>query len=349
MAYCRRSRSPPRPSKAPRFACSGASDHALKEEDEDDDGEEQEPSLANDAPRFAYCGATEHTAEEEDENDAQIHEDDAAEDEQELPPRPSKAPRFACSGASEHALKEEDEDDDGEKQEPSMADHSGASEHTVEEEHENDAQDHEENAAEDEQEEPSMADHTHPAARILEQTMQRVSASASNNARLRRDWFIDLKRDVIATTHLPLTHADLARGSARGPGKKPPTGGLWPTTMEAISRSVAAYNRAASATEHDACDGIVASIVAYAHTLRLRTYRPDEFINLLHQWIENRSVNVALKRILDGVFTKGGRWQRFSPDEQATALEVLELSFETVRASGDMLRSSMDRLRKQIH
>ena len=182
-----------------------------------------------------------------------------------LPPRPSTAPRFACSGASEHAGKEEGEDDEQEQQAPSLA------------------------------------------ARILEQAVQQVSARPSKHARLRRDWFIDLKRDIIDATHLPLTHADLARGSDRSPGKKPRTGGVWPTTMEAISRSVAAYNRAASATEHDACDEIAASIVAYAHTLRLRTHRPDEFINLLHQWIENRSVNVALKRTLDGAFTEGSR------------------------------------------
>ena len=75
-------------------------------------------------------------------------------------------------------------------------------------------------------EDPSMADHTHLAARILEQTMQRISASASTHAKLRRDWPTDLKRDVIDATHLPVTHADLARGSAMGPGKRPRTGGL---------------------------------------------------------------------------------------------------------------------------
>ena len=116
--------------------------------------------------------------------------------------------------------------------------------------------------------------------------------------------------------------------------------------MESISQSIEAYNTAASAADHDACDQIVASIGAYAHTLRLRTQRHHEFINMLHQWIENRSINVALRRTLDGVFTEGTCWQRLSPEERARAAEILELSFDTVRASGDMLRSGMYSLRK---
>ena len=91
------------------------------------------------------------------------------------PPRPSTAPRFAYSGASEHA---------------------------AEEENEKDTQDHEEDAAESEHEETSMADQTHLTARLLDQATQRISASAQ--------WFIDLKRDVIDATHIPLRRADLA-------------------------------------------------------------------------------------------------------------------------------------------
>ena len=117
-----------------------------------------------------------------------------------------------------------------------------------------------EHAAEkkDEDEVPSMADFTHLAATILDQAIQRISARPRNDRLMILDR--DLKRDVIDATHIPLTRADLARRSAKGPGKKPRTGGLWPTTLESISRSVAAYNRAASAAEHDACDQIVASI-----------------------------------------------------------------------------------------
>ena len=73
-----------------------------------------------------------------------------------------------------------------------------------------------------------QADFNHLAATILDQAMKRISA------RPRDDWLMildrDLKQHVIYATHTPLTCDDLARRSAKGPGKKPQTGGLWPTT-----------------------------------------------------------------------------------------------------------------------
>ena len=58
-------------------------------------------------------------------------------------------------------------------------------------------------------------------------------------------------------------------------------------------------------------------------------------------------MNVASKRTLDGALNEDALWQRFNAEERARALDVLEIPFETVRATGDMLRSSMDSLRKQ--
>ena len=199
----------------------------------------------------------------------------------------------------------------------------------------------------DEDEVPAMADFTHLAATILEQAMQRISARPGNDRLMTLDR--DLKRDVIDATHIPLTRDDLARRSAKGPGKRPPTGGLWPTTMESISRNVAAYNREASAAaDHDKCDQIAASIAAYAHTLRLRTYRPHDFIKMLHQWIENRSIDVALKRTLKGadespcaMFTEQTVWRRCNAEERDRAAEILRTSIDMVRATGDMIRSDI--------
>ena len=150
----------------------------------------------------------------------------------------------------------------------------------------------------DEDEVSSVADFTHLAATILDEAIQRISARKLYDARLMS---LDrhLKRDVIDATHIPLTRDDLARRCAKGPAKKPPSqakkGGLWPTTMESISRSVAAYHHFAIAADHDTCDQTIDTIGAYAHTLRLRTHRPQDFNKILHQWIENRSINVALK------------------------------------------------------
>ena len=237
------------------------------------------------------------------------------------PPRHSSAPRFADVGASEHAAEKDDEAN---------------------------IQNHKEDVAEDEDEVPSMADFTHLAATILDQAMRRFSASTSKHAGPRNKWFINLKRDVIDATRIPLTRDDLERRSAKGPGKRPRTGGVWPTTMETISRSVAAYNKYASAANHDSCDEVVVAIGAYAHTLRMRTHRPHEFIKMLHQWIENRSINVALKETLKGaseapcgMFTEQTVWRLCNAEERVRATEILAMSLEIVRASGDRIREDI--------
>ena len=161
-----------------------------------------------------------------------------------------------------------------------------------------------------------------------------------------------LKRDVIDATHIPLTRDDLARRCAKGPAKKPPSqakkGGLWPTTMESISRSVAAYHHFASAADHDTCDQVIDSIGAYAHTLRLRTHRPRDFIKTLHQWIENRSINMALKTTqkrasepAGGIFTEQTVWRLCNAEEQFRAIQILTRALDIVRANGDVIRSAI--------
>ena len=181
------------------------------------------------------------------------------------------------------------------------------------------------------------------AARILEQ----ADAVRNGPHKQGRQWLQTLKQQVSDATHVPLTRAHFVRECCKGPGKKPRIGGVWPTSMQAISRSVAAYNRAASASEHGACDEIAASICGYAHTLCLRTDRQDEFVNLLHSWIVNRAANVALKRTLEAALETSLEtcWQHFHTGERNRAVQALETSLETVRTSGDTLRTRMDSLR----
>ena len=201
-----------------------------------------------------------------------------------------------------------------------------------------------------EEEEPSPeegAQERHPAARALEQAFESAGADAPEHARpagrLRRKLFLALKQDVINATHVPLTHAELCTASISSPG-------IWPTCMEAISRSVAAYHKAASATEHDACVSIAANIGGYAHTLSQMVHRPDDtledFLRLLHKWIENRSVNVALKNTIDEALNDESCWRGFSDEDRNRAVDIVELCTDAVRANGDLLRRGMNSLRQ---
>ena len=161
-------------------------------------------------------------------------------------------------------------------------------------------------------------------------------------------WFKNLKRDVIDVTFVPLTRCALARRSARPPAKKPRTGGIWPTSIESISRCVAAYHRAANEAEHDECDGIVDNIGAYAHTLYMNTDVPDQLVKLLHQWIENRSINMALKVSLERSKAEFTYWKYVNSEERARAVHLVETAIEIVRMNGDELRRSLDNCGRNI-
>ena len=188
----------------------------------------------------------------------------------------------------------------------------------------------------------------HLAAVILDAAMEQSLDEGYSDERTEA-WFKNLKRDVIDVTFVPLTRCALAGRSARPPGKKQRTGGIWPTSIESISRCVAAYHRAANEAEHDECEGIVDNIGAYAHTLFMRTDVPDQLVKLLHQWIENRSINMALKLSLERSKAEFTYWKYVNSEERARAVHLVETAIEIVRMNGDELRRCVDNLRNTIN
>ena len=148
----------------------------------------------------------------------------------------------------------------------------------------------------------------------------------------------------------PSRFLNFAQQALWAQAKKPRTRGLWPTCMESISRSVAAYHKASSATEHDACVSIAANIGGYAYTLTQMVCRSghtlEQFLSLLHQWILNRSVNVALMKTLDDALSDESCWRSFSENNRQTAVDIVELSLESAKANGDLLRRGMNSLRQ---
>ena len=189
--------------------------------------------------------------------------------------------------------------------------------------------------------------YTHLAAVILDAAMEQALDEGYSDARTEA-WFKNLKRDVIDVTFVPLTRCALARRSARPPGKKARTGGIWPTSIESISRCVAAYHRAANATEHGECDGIVDKIGAYAHALCMRTDASNPLVELLHQWIVNRSINMALRLSLDQCLAERTFWKFVNSEDRARAVHLVETAIEIVRMNGDELRRSLDNCGRNI-
>ena len=77
------------------------------------------------------------------------------------------------------------------------------------------------------------------------------------------------------------------------------------STIEAISRCIAAFQKATDATEHSACEDTANKICDYAIALAHKTpaYCPrEDLLALLHQFMENRTYNLAFTHLLNQLF-----------------------------------------------
>ena len=190
--------------------------------------------------------------------------------------------------------------------------------------------------------------YTHLAAVILDAAMARTASLTFLAARTEA-WFNSLKQDVIDATFVPMTRCDLVRRSAIPPAKKQRKGSVWSTSIESISRCVAAYHHAVTATEHDACEEIVYNISTCAHMICKKTDVPDQLLNLLHQWIENRSINIALRLSLNRCLEKFTFWEHITAEKRAQAVSLLETALAIMRTDGEELRRCMDNLRNTVN
>ena len=186
--------------------------------------------------------------------------------------------------------------------------------------------------------------YTHLAAVILDAAMERTGLTARTEA-----WFNSLKQDVIDVTFVPMTRCDLVRRSAIPPAKKQRKGSVWSTSIESISRCVAAYHHAVIATEHDACEEIVNNISTFAHMICKKTDVSDQLLKLLHQWIENRSINIALQASLDRCLENCTFWEHITAEKRAQAVSLLETAMAIIRTDGEELRRCMDNLRNTVN
>ena len=186
--------------------------------------------------------------------------------------------------------------------------------------------------------------YTHLAAVILDAAMERTASLTFLAARTEA-WFNSLKQDVIDVTFVPMTRCDLVRRSAIPPAKKQRKGSVWSTSIESISRCVAAYHHAVIATEHDACEEIVNNISAFAHTICKKTDVSDQLLKLLHQWIENRSINMALRLSLDNCLAERTFWKFVNSEDRFRAVHLVETAMKIVKMNGDEVLRCVDNLR----
>ena len=124
----------------------------------------------------------------------------------------------------------------------------------------------------------------------------------------------------------------------------------WSGSIEAISRCVAAYQRAAHALENSACEDITNKLKRHVHAL-LQKCVPNVYLRLyvmdvITDYIWNRSCNVALHMLLDDILTSEERHTKLSQQDLNYALDLLEACAGCLRTSGDEIVAELSHYRR---
>ena len=125
----------------------------------------------------------------------------------------------------------------------------------------------------------------------------------------------------------------------------------WSGTIEAISRCIAAFRKATDATEHIQCQDIATKTCDYAIALARKTLPycgPEDLLILVHQFMQNRTYNLAFIHLLD----RACLWEREDDDlfwslvcdspQKEECLRIIEMCMDAIRNHADRLRRQME-------
>ena len=122
----------------------------------------------------------------------------------------------------------------------------------------------------------------------------------------------------------------------------------WSGTIEAISRCIAAFQKATDATEHSACEDTANKTCDYAIALAHKTpaYCPrEDLLALLYQFMENRTYNLAFTHLLNQVFLseheRDGPFWILAELHKQECLRIIDKCIDAIRNEADHLLREM--------
>ena len=128
----------------------------------------------------------------------------------------------------------------------------------------------------------------------------------------------------------------------------------WTGTIEAISQNIAAFQKAADATEHSACQRTANKTCDYAIALAHKTPADcprEDLLALLHQFMENHTYNLAFTDLINQVLRGepscprlGGPLASDWP-KKWQCLQIIERCIDAISNRADQLRREMDAYR----
>ena len=132
-------------------------------------------------------------------------------------------------------------------------------------------------------------------------------------------------------------------------------GKSWSGTIEAISRCIAAFQKETDAADHNACLDIAIKTCEYAIALTQKTPAycgHGDLLALIHQFMENRTYNLAFTHLLNQVFlfeherdgpfwSLAGDSSRVCESQKVECLAVIERCMDAIRNQADHLLREM--------
>ena len=131
-------------------------------------------------------------------------------------------------------------------------------------------------------------------------------------------------------------------------------GKSWSSIIEAISRCIAAFQKATDATEHSQCQCIATKVCDYAIALARKTPAycgHEDLLALVHQFMQNRTYNLAFTHLLDRACLCEHEdddlfWSLVcdSPQKEE-CLRIIEMCMDAIRNHADRLLRQMEAYR----
>ena len=154
-----------------------------------------------------------------------------------------------------------------------------------------------------------------------------------------------LHHEIQSRIRIPVSYEDLlARqtpADATAPAKR-----SWSGYIESIARCVAAFQKAADATEHSECDAIAATLCSYVTNLleKMAARSHAKLLAMIYKYIENRVYDLSMKKVVNNLFADTGdpSWDWVGVGRQRDeCVALLQTCTEAVAAHGTALRHEM--------
>ena len=131
-------------------------------------------------------------------------------------------------------------------------------------------------------------------------------------------------------------------------------GKSWSGTIEAISRCIAAFQKATDATENKECQDIATKTCDYAIALARKAPAYSGYGDLLaltHEFMKNRTYNLAFTHLLnrslpdqpdDPFWSLVGGPSAVCGSQKEECLQIIEMCMDAIRNHADHLRRGME-------